>query len=129
MEKREIKFRAWQKNQMLQMPLSSNFGIGRFFAFLDEDAIVMQFTGLKDKNGKEIFEGDIVRVLYTDWSSKSDDDNRTLEQYLIDIATIGVVGYNGNGFYIDEDYSMFTGKHGYIEVLGNIYENPEKLKK
>ena len=53
---REIKFRAWDGKDMLNMPLNTNFGISRFFGILEETANVMQFTGLHDKNGKEIFE-------------------------------------------------------------------------
>jgi uncharacterized phage protein (TIGR01671 family) len=94
-----------------------------------------QFTGVKDKNNKDIFEGDIVRILYTDWCSKSSSDQRTLAQYLIDIAKIGYITFIGDRYYVvfknkyKEDYydSFFPGEHGYIEVIGNIYDNPEIL--
>lgn len=98
--------------------------------------ILMQFTGLKDKNGKEIYESDIVRILYTDWSSKSDSDPRTLEQYLIDISHVGQVVFNDNSWEVKKHsikYNDFVfssinhGKYGFIEVIGNIYENPELL--
>lgn len=52
MENREIKFRAYQDNQMLISPISSNYGLNRFFGMLYEDTKVMQYTGLKDLNGK-----------------------------------------------------------------------------
>lgn len=96
-----------------------------------------QFTGLRDKNWTDIYEGDIVRILYTDWSSKLESDRRTLQQYLIDIATIGVIEFNKDRFcvktkskkYSDFNYnSILPGEHGYIEIIGNIYENPELLK-
>ena len=58
---REIKFRAFDDGKMLSMPINSNYGISRFFGILREDAVIMQFTGLKDKNGKEIYEGDKVQ--------------------------------------------------------------------
>jgi uncharacterized phage protein (TIGR01671 family) len=57
---REIKFRAWQDNKMVYQPMSGNYALTRFAGFLYEDAIVMQYTGLEDKNGKEIYEGDII---------------------------------------------------------------------
>jgi len=132
----QIKFRAYQDNQMLISPIHSNYGLQRFFGLLYEDAKIMQFTGLKDKNSKEIYEGDIVRILYTDWASKSQSDERTLEQYLIDIASIGVIEFNEDRFsvktkskkYNDFDYSsIFAGRHGYIEVIGNIYQDARLL--
>lgn len=102
----------------------------------DESLIKLQFTGLKDKNGKEIYESDIVRILYTDWSSKSDSDPRTIEQYLIDISHVGQVVFNDNSWEVKKHsikYNDFVfssinhGKYGFIEVIGNIYENPELL--
>lgn len=94
-----------------------------------------QYTGLKDKNGKEIFQGDIVRILYTDWTSKSDSDPRTLDEYLKDIAKIGVVEWDKlypqfHIHFIDKDNynSLYYGKYGYIEVIGNIWDNPEMVE-
>lgn len=87
---------------------------------------VGQLFGLKDKNGIEIFEGDPVRILYSDWPSKSESDERTLHQYLNDIAKIGEVVFDGFQFGISiyskkfNEYFVHTpeyGQHGFIEVI------------
>jgi len=49
---REIKFRAFDDGKMLSMPINSNYGISRFFGILREDAVIMQFTGMLDCDGK-----------------------------------------------------------------------------
>ena len=78
---------------------------------------VGQYTGLTDKNGKKIFEGDILNGLF----------------YLHPYRKIFQVGYAVNGFYFfDEDDEDEVGWHpSHIvdyEVIGNIHDNPELLK-
>lgn len=109
---REIKFRAWQDDQMLQQPMSGNYALTRFIGFLYEDAPIMQFTGLKDKNGKEIYEGDFVKFFK---------DTERIE--VIEFrAFCFTVGKNLN-FRLQELYDYY----GTMEVVGNIYENPNLL--
>lgn len=87
-----------------------------------------QFTGLHDKNGKEIYEGDVVKILYTDWVSKSENDTRTIDEYKNDLALKGEVMFKDCkfGLRICSDIldSIFCGKHGFIEIIGNIHQTP-----
>ncbi|MDE7089839.1 MAG: hypothetical protein K2O54_06940, partial [Prevotella sp.] len=101
---------------------------------------VGEYTGLTERSGVDcikvkglkVFEDDIVRVLYTDWGSKDANDTRTLEEYLRDIAGIGVVKRTEYGEWRilvnDYLYPMDCGKYGYIEVIGNIHDTPELLE-
>ena len=101
---------------------------------------VCEYTGVTERSGVDcikvkglkIFEDDIVRVLYTDWGSKDENDSRTLKEYLRDIAGVGVVKRTEYGEWRilinDYLYPMDCGKYGYIEVIGNIHDNPELLE-
>jgi len=133
------KFRAWHNGQMYDVnTLGLNLkGINPGMSFahkehqsslkmrqdcilFDEETIFMQFTGLKDKNDKEIYEGDIIRI-------KHPHKDRTF---------IGVVEYidyifGCKDFYFphfDIPWHIFSEGTECIEIIGNIYENPEKLK-
>ena len=133
MNNRELKFRAWDNSlKKFKYPELWDSTMPRNWKDWYD---LQQFTGLKDKNGKDIYEKDVCKILYTDWISKSNDDPRTIEQYMDDIAKIGVIEYSQDGFYFvtkdrygDDNYShIFPGTHGFIKVIGNIYENPELL--
>ena len=121
MKQREIKFRAWNKDN--SDPMFNPFESGlRFETFVNAPSIeLMQYTGLKDKNGVEIFEGDITNYGTVKWFNH---------------LTWDGAGSDHPGFYfIQKRYGMRELELDYhlgfdeeIEVIGNIYENPELLK-
>lgn len=134
---RELRFRAWDKigkrmgevnyikysnvqyNQVSARFKQNEKTVDEWFAYGDKDGcdniILMQYTGLKDKNGKEIYEGDILNY-----------DNG--------IGVIGTVIWHGDGFAMKVlGAGMASNKTLYnsledIEIIGNIYSNPELLK-
>jgi hypothetical protein len=109
---REIKFRAWDGVDYMSSPFTLQDLQARKIEFTNE-VILMQYTGLLDKNGKEIYEGDIVNSFR-------------------DVAT-GEVRFEVGMFFLDliERKPLLGGwldDSGTIEVIGNIYENSELLK-
>jgi len=106
--KRVIKFRAWDGYTM------AHFRIGAENPFPSEknldwitDQTLMQFTGLLDKNGKEIYEGD--------WIKHTEDDGTT-DNSVVQWSTSYKPGFD-TPCQLDE----------HLEVIGNIYENKDLL--
>ncbi len=126
---RPIKFRAWDKKGKIMHDLYKDwYGLSYGMVIDDHECdfwILMQYTGLKDKNGKEIYEGDIVGF-------PNPDSKKIVRFGIIDIEDNE--GYSSNqlsGFYLEEignkDLSHMD-KYLLDKVIGNIYENPELLK-
>lgn len=108
---RTIKFRAWDGKIMYE-PMGLQ---GDWQPYFRDEKIkdIMQYTGLKDKNGKEIYEGDIVR---------KDGEYSGLVEYVWDKFSLNI-------WYEDAEWEPFTDRWTeYGEVIGNRFENPELLK-
>lgn len=109
---REIKFRAWHKNNksMCQNVTTD---------LLDRDYLeFMEFTGLKDENGKEIYEGDIV--VYHDIPE---------DDYKDDCYVSGEIIFTSAKFLITGELEDdLIELHDDIKVIGNVYENKELLE-
>lgn len=110
---RELKFRAWVKNNKVGHELFTVVMIswigkevilsGKGGSIGLDDCVLMQYTGLKDKTGKEIYEGDIVRAG----------------------KILSVIEYS-SGQFIGIDWQYYNDRN--LEVIGNIYENKELLE-
>lgn len=121
---REIKFRAWDMNDNSWANYSEESarykrGIAEFFEskqpfyrFNRGDIVLMQFTGIKDKNGKEIYEGDILKPL-SPLKGKPHEVKWESAAFVIGASfVLGLPPFQSNNF----------------EVIGNIYESPDLLE-
>ena len=127
------KFRAWDKKLQTMLDVSLidfkkgvlvgehwKFGETNFMSF--DEIELMQSTGLKDKNGKEIFEGDILRV--TDEHSWLEVVSYSQEKAMFVTEEIN------REFKVPESplYDLFNTNIFKFKIIGNIYENPEFLE-
>ncbi|SRR5258708_5764768 len=119
---REIKFKCWYENAMLpSMTLAEILAEG--WTYMPDSrkgelkkAIFLQFTGLKDKNVKEIYEGDLMQTPHNGY------EPREILEVVYDQDRFELHGVGENKNYITP---LVNGDE---VVIGNIYENPELLK-
>ena len=142
---RIIKFRAWDKKnkRMIYLPVTgrdymaaSRAGNEWFFDFgrIEEESIdqegleLMQFTGLKDKNGKEIYEGDILEHKY--WY-KPEMSFQYYPEKQIEVIEVKIPDFFKTiGEIEDAQPQDEEGESpaNFMKIKGNIYENPDLLK-
>jgi len=126
---REIKFRAWDKDSKLMLykefydhnwyttPKNDEDGCHTYSSMQYSDQYhkeLMQYTGLKDKNGKEIYEGDIVEFPVAG-------GDLVRQEVIFNRGAFATKSGRMWGF------EPKTGYLGFYEVIGNIYENPELI--
>jgi len=137
---REFKFRAWdKKNKNMFTPLQlphknySDCVVGAtgqssssMFDVKRSDCVIMQFTGLNDKTGKEICEGDIIKTI----ESRSGEvcENKYVVYFEdCEFQRVEIKYWQGLKNYALRGYKL--GRYiKFIEVIGNIYDNSELLK-
>lgn len=123
--KREIKFRAYVKNLKLLVPVEQidfkfktvevdlSYGYGSTSEYDIDEVELMQFIGLRDKNDKEIYESDVVKV----------EDYVAVIKWNVETCRFVI---NAQGEHLVCDFDYYYGKE--LEIIGNIHDNPEFME-
>ena len=121
---REIKFRCYDTSKKVLYPPSSIWKMNLMTYEDNYNLKLMQYTGLKDKNGIEIYEGDIVqdsssRLMVVEW-----DDRIGTSRFIF--KTLNEIGHIKTGRYLNTN-KWVTSYENDIQAIGNIYENKDLL--
>ena len=126
----ELKFRAWDKRHKDMEYINDLYWFEEHGIHnLDGNSFcteydIMPFSGIHDKNGKEIYEGDLLNMHYL---------NESVVKGKVVTVKMGMT-YDSDGWKHGRTYGWVAGNNSladvapYAEVLGNIYENPELLE-
>lgn len=145
---KEFKFRVWDGEKIISL----NLAFDKWFVWIYRsscsdwwvlepyfpEVVIMQYTWLQDSYWKDIYEWDLVRILYTDWRSPEFAietlKNLPLDEYKRKISSIWVVTFYADKYaewWLDMKWyseSIYQWTHWEKEVIWNIYENPEIFK-
>ena len=131
---REIKFRAWDKENKI-FHYFTLFDIWKNIkypthvvtnneVYYIKDLPIGQYTGLKDKNGKEIWEGDIIEI-DDDWKSGEGERGEVMwDEKNAMFRLFCYTKHGGEGWFMAENKTWMK-----LKIIGNIYENPELIEK
>ncbi len=135
---REIKFRVWHDDKM-RLDVSCIRGAAYVYndvtlqvlPLINPVAILMEYTGLKDKNGKEIYEGDILvcKIYGKEYTAQVEWSRCGWWYFFTDFVTCDKCEHKEPTTCRSPLYDIvLQPKHKIVEVIGNIKENPELLK-